>query len=68
MYEIKTQDNYEVYNKSVNPDTFEWKKHDISKFKMNKHDLYEIELDLSYAVLNGTQNHHDKMSEAISRF
>ena len=56
MYEIKNGDNYSVYNTSVNSDTFTWKlyDHDFSNISKNRHNLYEIKLNLHDAALNGT--------------
>ena len=63
----KANGTYEVYNSTVNPSLYDWKKYDAN-IQFNSQNLLEKRFDLSDITLLGTEDSMESMTEVINRF
>lgn len=61
MFEIFDGHDYKVYDQSINPSGFDWKEYP-TKQKNNSQGLSEIVVDLSDAVISGTDDSFIQMN------
>ena len=56
MFETKRGDSYKPYNTTINKNIYEWKKYPKIESYFNRHFLPEFRINISDAVLKGTEN------------
>lgn len=68
MFELKKGQEYSVFNQT-NEDTFTWKKYEVAKTLItNSHNMAELKMNISDAVLLGSADNVDLQPEVLSRF
>ena len=68
MFELKDGQSYKPFN-NINIDPFTWKEYNLTDALVkNKHDMLELQLNISDAVLKGSGSSVNKMKEVVSRY
>ena len=67
MFEKFDGRNYTAHDTNVNKDLFSWKKYD-SVIQVNSHGIYELNFNLSNAVIQGTAESIKKMDLVMSNY
>ena len=68
MFENKTGQSYETYN-DINTNSFEYKKYDLkNSLMMNEHNMLELKINLTDAVLLGSGDSVKQTSEVLNKF
>lgn len=66
MFELRDGRNFSLYN-SINEDPFTWKKYNTTLIK-NKHQLMELQFNLTDAELLGSADSFSQQPELTSRY